>query len=143
MRAQPPAVQYSVLTELRTTRLEIAAQEAALLEAFKSLPLSPENRDQRATLLNSINALEKRDFFLLQATQAQITDMGSSGLINPYNQRETHEGFGDALGLAKLSGNLCRQNSLYSRTPNDSERQVGIRCAYQRLAKSIWLVEWR
>ncbi len=115
MRAQPPAVQYSVLAELRTTRLEIATQEAALLKAFKSLPLSPENRDQRATLLNKIDVLEKRDFFLLQATQAQITDMGSSGLINPYNQRETHESFGDALGLAKLSGKGVSSASVSNR----------------------------
>lgn len=104
MRTQPASVQQAVLVELRQTRLGIATQESALLQQLNALPLSPENRDQRAALQNQIDRLETRDGFLLTATQAQILDMGSVGLLNPLSQRETTEGFGDALGGARLSG---------------------------------------
>jgi hypothetical protein len=115
MRTQPAVVQQTVLAELRVTRLDIAQQEAALLEQFKALPLTPENRDLRADLLNQIDRLETRDFFLLQATKAQILDMGSVGLLNPLSQKETIDGFGDALGGARLSGKGVSSASINGR----------------------------
>ena len=115
MRNQPAVVQQTVLAELRVTRLDIAQQEKALLEQFKALPLTPENRDLRADLQNQIDHLETRDFFLLKATQAQILDMGSVGLLNPLSQKETIEGFGDALGGARLSGKGVSATSVNGR----------------------------
>jgi len=115
MRTQPAVVQQTVLAELRTTRLDIAQQEAVLFEQFKALPLTPENMNLRADLLNQIDRLETRDLYLLKATQAQILDMGSVGLLNPLYQKETIAGFGDALGGARLSGKGVSSASINGR----------------------------
>jgi hypothetical protein len=115
MRSQPAVVQQTVLAELRATRLDIAQQEAVLLEQLKALPLTPENRDRRADLQSQIDRLETRDFFLLKASQAQILDMGSAGLLNPLKQAETVDGFGDALGGARLSGKGVSSASINGR----------------------------
>ena len=115
MRTQPASVQQTVLAELRATRLGVATQESGLKLQLDSLPLAVNNTDQRTALQNQIDSLETRDTFLRQATKLQILDMASVGLLNQLDQPETIEGFGDALGGARLSGKGVTSASINGR----------------------------
>ena len=104
MKAQPAVVQWAVLSELRSARLEGMQSYAALKEELNSLPLSPETTQRRTEISAQLDSLAQRDSFLLSAAKKQILDMGSAGTANQLMQRETYEGMGESLGLARLSG---------------------------------------
>ena len=104
MKAQPASVQWSVLAELRGTRLEVMQQYASLSNELKNLPLTPDNAQRRTDLSNQLDYLEQRDTALLGAAKQQVLDMGAAGTANPLRHPETSEQFGDALGSARLSG---------------------------------------
>ena len=115
MKAQPASVQWSVLAELRGTRVVVMQQYAGLSDELKNLPLTPDNAQRRTDLTIQLDSLGQRDAALLGATKQQILDMGAAGSANPLNQRETYEGMGEALGLARLSGKGISNASINAR----------------------------
>ena len=115
MKAQPASVQWSVLAELRGTRVVVMQQYAGLADELKNLPPTPDNAQRRTDLTMQLDRLEQRDAALLGATTPQRLDMGAAGSPNPINQRETYEGMGEALGLARLSGKGISSASINAR----------------------------
>ncbi len=103
MKAQPEQVQWAVLAELRQTRAQNQSAVAKLEQERTSLAATPQNTQQRWELQQRIDQLQDRDQALLRAAQRQILVMGSGGLLNQFNQRETFEGFGAARASAGLN----------------------------------------
>lgn len=115
MKAQPASVQWSVLAELRGTRVAVMQQYATLNEELKNLPLTQDNAQRRTNLTMQLDNLEQRDTALLGAAKQQILDMGAAGTVNQFSQRETFEGVGEALAMARLSGKGISSASINAR----------------------------
>jgi hypothetical protein len=93
-----------VLQELRNERKAIASEHAALEAELKALP--PNAAERRGQIVSRMDALESQDQRLRQSAVMQILDMSQAGLIKPTDQREWTEGFGAALGSARLGTGL-------------------------------------
>ncbi len=98
MKAQPVQVQMAVLGQLRQQRQDLGQEYAALQnELHGSL-----SAERRTTVMQRMGELEDKDQRLRQAVVMQILDMAQAGNISPAKQREWTEGFGAALGAARL-----------------------------------------
>jgi hypothetical protein len=103
MKNQPVVVQWAVLGEIRQTRTAVQGEYAQLTKQLGDPSLTTEQRGQT---LAQLTTLEARDQALRDAARYQILDMSAAGNISPAQQREWTEGFGSALGAARLGAGM-------------------------------------
>jgi hypothetical protein len=106
MRQQPPAVQWSVLGELRQERRENLGTQLKLTQELQDLnsrnDTSPAAALRRGEIFIALIQLDQENTTLRQASVEQLKAMGSNGLLNPADQREWIEGAGEALASGGL-----------------------------------------